>query len=194
MSTLGKVLVILIVLAVMGWMFLASLVAQYNVNWGKRLQDVSKEVEELKKPLPILRIEIAKNTYLANSEQLALERARRNYRASLAMGQKTESETKETLSRFTDRVAATKLEAQYAQRRADKRLAERTEFENQIVQEKAVVADLIADNTAKKTKLADLEKAFIATVSECKDFIEQLKKLAKTAASSPRTRLGSLTQ
>lgn len=191
MSTLGKVLVILIVLAVLGWMFLASLVAQYNINWGKRLQEVQKEVEELKVPLPALRVEISKNTTLANNEQLSVERARLIYRANLAMAQKTESETKETLERFTAQHTAAELAQQAAVKRAEKRLAERTELENQITQEKATVAALIADNKAKKDTLAGLRQAFISTVAECKTFMEQLKKPSPGATVTPRTRLGS---
>lgn len=192
MSTPGKVLIILIMLALLGWMFLASIVAQSNINWGKRVQEVSKEVEELKKPLPGLRASIAKTTYQASTEQVALDRLRRDFRVALAMAQKTESETKESLDRINFQLAAAKLEAQGAQRRADKRLAERIELEKQIDQVKGVVAQLIVENKLKADELAGLQKAFLTTVAENKSFVQRLMKQIPTASVKPRTRLGSL--
>ena len=192
MSTPGKVLIILIMLALLGWMFLAAVVAKSNSNWGKRIQEVSKEVEELKIPLPGLRAEIAKLTYQAATEQAAHDRLRRDYRVALAMSQKTESETKESLDRINFQLAAAKLEALAAQKRADKRLAERTILEKQIEQEKVVVVDLMADNKVKRDELASLQKTFLATVAESKTFVQRLMKPSSGAAVKPRTRLGSL--
>ena len=62
MSTLGKVLTILIVLALLGWTFLAALVAEHHIQWAKRFDVVQKEVEEAKKPLPGYRAEIYDHT------------------------------------------------------------------------------------------------------------------------------------
>src|SRR5262245_51192758 len=44
MSTAGKVLVVLVALAIIPYLFLYSLVYQLNTNWGKEIQKLDKDI------------------------------------------------------------------------------------------------------------------------------------------------------
>ena len=140
MSTLGKVLIILIVLALLGWMFLASLVAEHHIQWANRFKVVEKEVAEAKVPIPDLRAEIYDLKNEASAIQVNLDRIRRNFRAELAMAQKTESETKETLSRYDLQRASADAEVEAAKRRTEIRFRERQDLDKQIAIEQSTVA------------------------------------------------------
>ncbi len=193
MSTLGKVLVILIALSLLGWMFLAALVADHHIQWANRYDVVEKEVEAAKLPLPPARAKILEHTNAATTVQVNLERIRRNFRAELAMAQKTESETKETLSRAELERAQAEVQVEAARKQADIRFRERQDFDKKILQEQAAVDVLIAENKVLKDELASLRKAFMDTVAQNKTYAARLLKKPNPAASAqPRTRLGSL--
>ena len=193
MSTLGKVLVILIALSLLGWMFLAALVADHHIQWAKRYDVVQKEVEEAKIPPPGLRLKILEHTNAATTVQVDLERIRRNFRAELAMAQKAESETKETLSREELHHTQAEAQAVAAKKQADLRFRERQDFDKKILQEQAAADALIAENKVLKDELASLRKAFMDTVAQNKTYAARLLKKPDPAASAqPRTRLGSL--
>ena len=173
-------------------MYLAALVADHHINWTAKFAATEKELAELKATLPPIRAEIYDLTNQATNLQVSLDRARRNYRAELAMEQKEDSETKESLSRYQLQLKQAQTEVTAAQNRASIRLRERTTLEQQIRQEQATVADLTARNTDLKGQLAGLRKSFLDTVAENKAFVDRLKKVSSTGDGKPRTRLGSL--
>lgn len=189
MSTLGKVLVILVVLALLGWIFLAALVADHHINWSKKYVTVEKAVADAKAELPPLENEIFQLTKEAEVLQVGLDRFRRNFRAQIAMKQKEESETKETLSRGEYQLKTAQLEVAAAQKRQEIRLQEKNDLDKAILQLQAVVADQMADNKKLKDEFQGLQKSFLATLSENREYVS---KLDKKAAAVPRTRLGSL--
>ena len=192
MSTAGKVLVILVVLSLLGWMYLAALVADHHINWTEKYAKTEKELADLTATLPPIRAETYDLTNQANNLQVSLDRARRNFRAELAMEQKEDSETKESLSRYQFQLKQAQVEVTSAQKRASIRLQERTTLEQQIRQEQATVADLTAKNTDLKGQLEGLRKAFTETLAANKAYVDKLRKASPTGDGKPRTRLGSL--
>ena len=190
MSTLGKVLVILVVLALLGWIFLAALVADHHINWSQRLDQIEKEVAALQADLPPIKAEIYTLTREADVLQVGLERFRRNFRAEIAMKQKEESDTKEALSRSEFQLKTVQLEVIAAQKRHDIRRQEKLDFDKQILQLQAAVQDQMAENKKLKEEYQGLQKAFLTTLAENREYVNRLNK--KAAATTPRTRLGSL--
>jgi len=193
MSTLGKVLVVLITLTMAVWIFLAAVVTQHHMNWSKRLNEVTAEVKALEAELPPIQEDIFKATDAANQVQVTLENSRRNYRAELAMAQKTESDTKEALDRYTLQLKSATDSANAAKARQEVRLQERTDFEKKIAQEEAGVRELMAENEKLRAQLADLQKTFISTLAENKSYVDRLKNAASTKSATsgnkPRVKL-----
>lgn len=195
MSTAGKVLIVLIVLAALGWITLAALVADHHMSWSRRYAELKSQSEELQASLPPLRTQIYETMNEATVVQIALDRARRNYRSALSQAQKTDSETKESLSRYTIQRETTEREVAAAQERHDVRRQERQNLDRQIAQEQAAIADLTAETAKLRDELATLRKTFQQTLAENKSYVEKLRKSKKgepAASTGPRTRLGSL--
>ena len=190
MSTPGKVLVVLITLTMLGWVFLAALVAEHHSNWGKLIKTTQAEIAELEPQLPPLQEKIDRTLSDASLAQVRLDRVRRSFRGEFAMAQRDESELKETLSRYTLQHTLVDDEVLKAKARAEVRAQEKADFDRDIAREEVIVAELIAENTKLKEQLAGLEKAFLDTTAENKAYVERLKK-AGTLGVKPRTRFGS---
>lgn len=193
MSTAGKVLVILVLLAVLPWLWLAAGVAQHHINWAKLYAETEKQRNEAKAELPPLESAIYEQKNEATVLQVSLDKQRRNFRGQMAMEQKEESETKETLSRTDYQLKQAQLEAENAKKRHDIRRQEKLDLDKAIADEQVVVQDLMNENKALKERLANLEKDFLATVEDNKKQIDRIRKKAEsTSGAKPRTRLGSL--
>lgn len=193
MSTFGKVLAILIALSLLGWIFLVSLVTQHHMNWSKRLLEAKAEVAALQADLPPLDEAIFANSKAATLAQDSLDRTRRNFRAELAMAQKTESDTKEAVDRYRLQHDLALLEVQAAQKRHVVRSKERMDLDAEIKKREALVEEDKAENQKLRDELSSLEKAFIATLAENKAYADRLPKAAPTSVK-PRVRLGSMTR
>lgn len=189
MSTLGKVLVVLVTLALVGWILLASMVAERNANWNKALIRVKGEAATMEPELPPMQAAIDRTIAEASRLQVDLDRSRRNFRAEFAMAQRQESDTKEALSRHTFQRTLAEEEVQKARARAEVRAQEKADLERRIAQEQARVRDLVAENTRLRDELEGLQKSFLEVTRENRSYLERQKK-ANTAP--PRARLGSL--
>ena len=189
MSTLGKVLVILVALAMLGWILLASLVAEHHANWGQVIKQRKQEIAELEPQLSPLVDKIDRTLAETSLAQVGLDRGRRNFRGAYAMAQRMESDTKETLSRFNYQKDLVDQEVQKAQARASVRLREKQDFLASISREEENVQVLIAENQKLRKQLDDLQKSFLDTMAENQNYLDRLKKAA--SSSQPRTRLGS---
>jgi chromosome segregation ATPase len=192
MSTLGKVLSILVTLSLLVWIFLAAMVAKHHENWGERVSALKADIAKIKPEFPPLETEIEENRSQATLLQVALIKAQTNFRNALTMAQTTESDTKEALSRYTLQLATAEQEVKAAQARQEVRAREKADLDKAILREQAAVQDLIAENKALKDELAGLQKSFLDTVAENKTYADRLLKAAKPSApTGPRTRLGS---
>ena len=195
MSTFGKVLSILVALSLLGWIFLAAMVSKHHENWGERVAALNADIAKLKTELPPLVAEIDENRARATLVQVSLLKAQTNFRNALTMGQTTESDTKEALSRYTLQLATVEQEVKAAQARQEVRAREKSDLDKSILKEQAGVQDLMAENKALKDELSGLQKSFLDTVAENKTYADRLSKSAKpstpTGAAAPRTRLGS---
>ncbi len=47
MSTAGKVLSVVVILALVGWTFLFAQIAQLNANWGQKIDQLTEQVKTL---------------------------------------------------------------------------------------------------------------------------------------------------
>lgn len=196
MSLLGKILSICVAVFLVLWIALAASVAKHHEGWSARIRELKAEVAALEPELPPLVAEADRNRDDATNLQVALERARLNFRRELALAQKFESDTKEDLARYQLQVALAEQEVRAAQARMETRTKERVDFEKSIEREKANVVDLQAANKARKDELAGLQKAFLDTVAENRSYAARLTKPAgpTPTGAAPRTRLGSFTR
>src|SRR5690242_5180696 len=75
MSTAGKVLIILVALALMAWIGLLSMVAQRNANWGQKIKAQQEQIETLQKSQVDIRAQLAKVKSDIAREQEAHDKA-----------------------------------------------------------------------------------------------------------------------
>lgn len=194
MSTVGKVLIVLVALSLLGWIFLASLVAEHHANWTKRLNDVKAEVAAVQAELPPLSEAIDRNKAETTLMQVGLDRLRRNFRAELSLAQKAETETKEALSRFQIQLDQVKKQIVAAKQREAIRTQEVADLNEAIKKEQALVQEMIAKNKTSREELFALRKTFMNTLAENKNYLQRLMKASSgsSASTKPRVRLGSL--
>lgn len=193
MSTLGKVLVVLVTLAMLGWIFLAALVAEHHSNWGEVIKKTKSEIAEIEPLLAPMQDKIDRTLAAASLSQVSLDRARRNFRGEYASLQRQESEFKETMSRDSLQLTLAEEEAVNSEKRAQVRAAEKTDFERKIAQEETKVAELVAETGKLRDQYEGLIKSFLETQAENKAYVDRLKK-TQPVGVGPRTRLGSFTR
>jgi chromosome segregation ATPase len=100
MSTAGKVLTVLIILAAMGWLILAGGVAQLDRNGNEALEKLEAALKQARADLAETQREIAQVHDQTSSDQEALDHQITTFRAQIADLEKGRSEILETLARL----------------------------------------------------------------------------------------------
>ncbi len=176
MSTFGKVLVVLNMLLVLGWIFLMAAVADMNANWGKKVNELRAQTEKTESEIPPQIEKIQQGRTEATLLQVEAERARVSFRSELARLQRAETETKEARSRFELQQKAAEDADQSSKERAAFRLRERRETQKELEKAEAEVRELIAENNDLRKELKGLQDSFLQTVEENKALVQKSRK------------------
>ena len=105
MSTAGKVLVVLIVLASLVWLILIGGVAQLNYNGNEQLDKLTKELEKMETDLQETRREIVNLRDQTTATQEQVDREVTTLRAQQAELEKARSKIMESLTRVQYQLA-----------------------------------------------------------------------------------------
>jgi chromosome segregation ATPase len=171
MSTAGKVLVVLVMLMMAGWMVLLSAVTQLNKNYGEVFAKNQKQLDDVTAEVAKVTEQIATTINKAHQEQADAIRDLREIQGRITAAERHQASTNASLARL-------KFQAALA--------TAKTALETRIAEETQA-------NEAKAAKLAEIEQAKARNA----DLRDQLGKLqdefkqlltenAKALGTSPR--------
>jgi chromosome segregation ATPase len=188
MSTLGKVLCVLVALAVLPWLWLASGVADLNRNWGKREVELNDQIAKAAGDIATTRTEIRDFKNRIDLAQRERDMRLRTVRAELSQLLKRESYSKETLDRFTLQRSGVERDHEGAQRQLESRTQELADTRKAMADAQGELAQLKEENTRDRAHLADLRKQFQTTLEENRSLVENARARQDRAQSSlPRS-------
>lgn len=182
MSTAGKVLSILVTLAIVGLLVLFSMITSLNQSWGEKIQGLEKNVASLEDDLKTTLDEINRLKIDATASQRERERVFANLASQLSKLANADSTTKETLSRFTIQLTSVQQQVETAQRLQDGRQAELDQARRDTDEATAEVAKLKSENDALHGELTQLQRDFTSTLGENKRLIERLNQKTRVAS------------
>lgn len=163
MSTAGKVLVVLILLASLVWIVLTAGVTQLNRNGNQALITLNKRVTDLDEKLKQTQVEIArtKDQTVVLQEQMDTELAVLNSRQNDV--QRSSSAIREILSRIQYELATVQATVQAAEQERKERYAEKDAETKALAQARADVETLKATDKSMRERLDGLRREFKTT-------------------------------
>jgi chromosome segregation ATPase len=176
MSTAGKVLVVIVMLAILGWVILASLVTERNKNWGREMQRLSVEVDKLDVELAKLRSELDQRVADVSSRQRESNNELTVLRVRLNDVQKLETTTLESLTRAQFQVQSVQSAATSAQNDLDRRKAEEAETGKLLAAGRSKVDQLKEAVGAQLAELAKLRQSFKSLLSQNKEMLGRVER------------------
>lgn len=174
MSTAGKVLVVLVTLALMAWIVLFSAVAQLNANWGQKIVKQESELEDLQAKIDKLAIQVDETHAASTLKQVELTKEVVVLRSRVADGEKVLSESNETNSRYQFNLQTAQVaekDAQDTRERRDRDLAElktqRSALEDEVRRSRQ-------ENGVLLGRFDQLQKDFLKTSAENKELARRV--------------------
>lgn len=182
MSTAGKVLTVLILLVMVGWIVMLSAVTQLNVNWQAKIISQQKAIQASDDKLAQATTSYRTATEATLVEQAAEDRDLRDIRTRIAYLEARLSIKTEDLSR--SQIQVTDYEAAVAQAGTHKthRLAEHTKAEADLAAKRTEIAQRQEENGQLRDQLARLQDDFKRLLT---NNMRQLNRNADRPAAQP---------
>ncbi len=155
MSTLGKVLVGLVLPLIVVWMVLIASVAQLNKNWAQEIEKLQKNVAKLEEEVKQTELDIVKARDEIGVVQVALGQELASKRAHQADLEQARSDSIEIAARLKNLVATSEAALKSAEEARDRRDAERKDETKALADKRAEVEALQKVNGE---QMADLQK------------------------------------
>jgi len=174
MSTAGKVLIVLIVLMLLGWIVSFSMVAQLNRSWGELVQQLTDQADKLEQQKQATLAEVEKLKTSIGSEQVALRQDVALLRTQISNAERALSDAKETQQRVTNQLAETNTALADAQSAVERRTKEVAELTTRKDQAMAEVNQLKSDVGGLMDQLQQLRSEFQATLEENRSLLQRL--------------------
>jgi DNA anti-recombination protein RmuC len=175
MSTAGKVLVGVVILALVGWIVLFSLVYELNTNWGREIDRLTAQVQKLDQEAT------AQATALENAlADLSREQVRRDTDVEVLRGLLSDAEKLAALNQeATERVKLQVAGLEQARREAADRIQHRAEekarTQKELADAEATVKTLQGRVQAQLDELANLRQTFVQTMEENRKLVERMR-------------------
>jgi chromosome segregation ATPase len=185
MSTLGKVLCVLVVLATLPWLWLASGIADLNRNWGKRINELDEQIAQARTDIGTTRSEIQAFKNRIDLAQRDRDMRLTTARALLSQLYKSDSYSKETLDRFTLQKSGVDRDLEGAQRSLESRTQELADTKKVVSDAQAELAQLKEENERDRAQLSALRQEFRAMLDENRSLVES----SRTRSDQARSRL-----
>ncbi|HEV3165121.1 MAG TPA: hypothetical protein VGZ22_13935 [Isosphaeraceae bacterium] len=166
MSTAGKVLSVIVILALFGWLCLMSMVARLNANWGQVVVAQDKKLESLQKEMVDTRDQLAKVKNDIAFAQEVRDKDIVTHRIAMAKKEKILSDTTETLERAKNQVKGQQASQATAEEIKKRRTDELAETHRLLAEARDDVRKLIAQNKELGDRLDELQKNFISARAE----------------------------
>lgn len=183
MSTAGKVLSVIVILAIVGWIFLFSMITDLNKNWGAQIVKLTKDVEKLEADLP--KATEALDTALADAtrEQVRVNDTLTVFRARLSDLETLDTESRESLDRIKYQLASAQASVKSAKNDLEFRKSEVAQTEKDLATERAKVETLKTAVAGLMSELSDLRNTFISLLAKNKEMLETIE--AKSLPKRP---------
>ena len=160
MSTAGKVLIVLVLLASLVWLVLASGVAQLNTNGNTRLHELTVQIDKLQTDFKQSQDEIVAVRDQTSSIQENVDRQITVLRARQSDLEKARSKIIEYMTRVQYQLATVKDTIEKAKMTLQHRIEEQASEQQALVQAKSEVEDLKAKNGELLSQLSTLRQNF----------------------------------
>lgn len=192
MSTVGKVLVVLIAIPALIWVYYAAQIARWNAAWGKQLVQVATQIEETEAQTATVIAEIADTKGKIDLALRQLDDALTNQRALLSSLYRAEAGVKETLDRYTLQAASMEAGVEAAARRLEVTNQALANTRNELRAAEIELAELKQVNAQDRGRLSDLRQRFEETLAENRELVDRAK--AAATATPAATRASTLTR
>jgi chromosome segregation ATPase len=161
MSTAGKVLIVLVMLMTFVWVVLSAGVSRYNTNANTRLNEVTKQAEELQDKVKDSQDEVSSLLSQAQQAQERVDREGALLRARQSDLQRAKSQIAETLSGVKYELEIVDGTVKGAQTDLEHRTTEHQEETKLLDKDRAEVQELMAYCGKLRDQLAELRKEFL---------------------------------
>jgi chromosome segregation ATPase len=177
MSTAGKVLVVLFLLASLIWVAMTAGVAQLNTNYNTKLHGLTVQVDKLAADLEQTQRDVASFNDQITQAQEQMDRQLVLLRVTQSDLERERSEIQETLLRNQYQLATVEETIKSAQSALDHRNTELQEETTALAQAKSDVQTLMAGSTQLMDRLTTIRRDYQTTYREN---IEMLGKLSRS--------------
>lgn len=186
MSTPGKVLVIIAILAIIGWIFLFSMVAELNTNYGKEVIRLQGDLAKLEKQLEDTKSQVATLLPQITVAQVARDKQLLVLRTELSDLEKRFSDVQEGFIRVEQQVAITQKSVEDANKALAVRQQEKVEATKELATLRGAVDTLKTENNTLLSRLNDLRKSFLSVTTENRRLLEKLANPSAKPATTAR--------
>ena len=160
MSTAGKVLTVLVLLVMIGWIVMLSAVTQLNVNWEQRIAQQEKTLEDANKKADDATRAIIELTESARVEQTNKARDLREVEDRIIAAERRQSTNNEHLTAVQFQLSAYLAAVEKAQANNATREAEKAKAIDDLAKKRDEIAKLQAVNGDLRDQLAKLQDEF----------------------------------
>lgn len=185
MSTAGKVLTVLILLAMVGWIVVLSAVTQLNVNWQNRIAQGEKDANTAQDRATKAINDAYDLTARTKAEQTAKDRDLREILGRTIAVEGRLSIKNEESSRVQFQLADYQAAVERAKQNQTTREAERLKVEQDLAAKKTEVAQKQDENAKLRDQLAKLQTDFKRLLTD------NSRRLGKDGDSRPASRPAS---
>lgn len=179
MSTAGKVLTVLNLLVMVGWLIMMSAATQLNVNWHQRIAKQQADLETAQGQITDRTAKIAELTDKARGEQAGKDRDLREVQGRIIATEGRQSTKTEDLTRIQFQAAEYNAAVRRAETNLATRKAERQKAEEDLAAKRAEIAQKQDENSRLRDQLAKLQDDF-------KRLLSTNSKLTNAAAAGDR--------
>ncbi len=184
MSTVGKVLCVLLIIPALAWIWLASGVAELNRQYGQKVVQAEEQLAKDAAELVVTRDDV----YQAKAK-IELTQRQRDSELTVMRGQlsqlfKSESMSKETADRLALQLASSTASAEAARRRSDRAEQDQVETKQQLAEAQVDLEKVRGENQRDRQLLAQLREEFQRLMADNQRRVEEVLK-AEQAQSTP---------
>ncbi|WP_165230253.1 hypothetical protein [Aquisphaera insulae] len=165
MSTAGKVLIVLIVLATIGWMFLAAGVDELNRNANNTLVELEKKIEQLQLDVKTAQASVAKFKDQSTILQERIDREAAVLFSRHNDVQRIASKVRDELARVQYELSVVQEHAEGAKRSQGQRAEEVANETRNLAKDRETVEGLKAKDKELVDRLTQLRDQFKKTVT-----------------------------
>jgi len=166
MSTAGKVLTVLVLLVMIGWIVMLSAVTQLNVNWQEQIGKQEKTLKETTDRVDVATKSVLDLTEATRVEQTNKARDLREVENRILAAERRQSTNKEHLTAVQFQLAAYLAAVEKAQLNNTTREAEKAKAIDDLAKKRDEIARLQALNVDLRDQLGKLQGEFKQILAE----------------------------